>query len=375
MADKTINDLTDIAAAPAGASFVPVWESGATKKVSVTNLLTNAGGGIEFSTAISGIGSETGQVADADTLLAALAKINDRLPLSAGSSYPVAGDLYLTAEMMIGGLTAPDTFLHIRGNPVTNYGHATFEGITGDDCYISFQDSAAGLTSHVGTDYNADSSGAHDTVLANLDGGSIKFRTGSDNTLAGLTTRFVVQNDGNATIITPGNNDVFLTHDGGYGNATFSEAAGSMKIKATASAGIGVQIHWLGGFGVPDGGFYGFLAGSDYSTQPDTRLYRDAESVIAQRNGTNAQTFRLYGTYTDASNFERLSLSADGAGTCTIAAETLGTGTDNIDIAITPAGTGNLKFGTHAAIGSETVTGYIEIKDSSGTTRKVAIVS
>ena len=33
----------DIAAAPAGASFVPVWESGATKKVSVTNLLSDAG--------------------------------------------------------------------------------------------------------------------------------------------------------------------------------------------------------------------------------------------------------------------------------------------------------------------------------------------
>ena len=49
MADKTINDLTDIAAAPAGASFVPVWESGATKKVSVSNLLTAAGGGLPLS--------------------------------------------------------------------------------------------------------------------------------------------------------------------------------------------------------------------------------------------------------------------------------------------------------------------------------------
>ena len=49
MADKTINDLTDIAAAPAGASFVPVWESGATKKVSVSNLLTDAGGGLPLS--------------------------------------------------------------------------------------------------------------------------------------------------------------------------------------------------------------------------------------------------------------------------------------------------------------------------------------
>ncbi len=36
---------------------------------------------------------------------------------------------------------------------------------------------------------------------------------------------------------------------------------------------------------------------------------------------------------------------------------------------------GVLKFGTHAAIGAETVTGYITIKDSAGNLRKVAVVS
>jgi hypothetical protein len=37
----------------------------------------------------------------------------------------------------------------------------------------------------------------------------------------------------------------------------------------------------------------------------DTRLYRDAAETFAQRNGTNPQTFRIYNTYTDASNYER----------------------------------------------------------------------
>ena len=85
MADKTIDDLTALGAAPAGGSYVPVWESGATKKVTVSNLLTNAGGGIEFSSTISSLGSETGQIADGDTLLEGLAKTNDRLPLSGGT--------------------------------------------------------------------------------------------------------------------------------------------------------------------------------------------------------------------------------------------------------------------------------------------------
>jgi len=47
----------------------------------------------------------------------------------------------------------------------------------------------------------------------------------------------------------------------------------------------------------------------------------------------------------------------------------------NIDFAITPKGTGNVRFGTHSAIAAETVTGYITIKDSAGNTRKLAVVS
>jgi hypothetical protein len=37
----------------------------------------------------------------------------------------------------------------------------------------------------------------------------------------------------------------------------------------------------------------------------DTVLARDAANTLAQRNGTNAQTFRIYNTFTDASNYER----------------------------------------------------------------------
>ena len=36
---------------------------------------------------------------------------------------------------------------------------------------------------------------------------------------------------------------------------------------------------------------------------------------------------------------------------------------------------GSIKFGTHSAIGAETVTGFITIQDSGGTTRKLAVVS
>ena len=59
---------------------------------------------------------------------------------------------------------------------------------------------------------------------------------------------------------------------------------------------------------------------------PNASLFSDAANILAQRNGTNAQTFRLYRTYTDASNYERLGFIATRTTRFAIAAENAGTG-------------------------------------------------
>lgn len=58
----------------------------------------------------------------------------------------------------------------------------------------------------------------------------------------------------------------------------------------------------------------------------DVLLYRDAANTLALRNSANAQTFRNYGTYTDASNYRRIALSMSTAGVATLQAEGAGTG-------------------------------------------------
>ena len=76
-------------------------------------------------------------------------------------------------------------------------------------------------------------------------------------------------------------------------------------------------------------GYYGFTpsgAASSISTTADLRLYRDLANTLAQRNGTNAQTSRLYGTYTDASNYRRLTKTMSAAGVAEIKPEGAGTG-------------------------------------------------
>lgn len=47
----------------------------------------------------------------------------------------------------------------------------------------------------------------------------------------------------------------------------------------------------------------------------------------------------------------------------------------NVDLQLTPKGSGAVRFGTHSALAAETVTGYITVKDAAGNTRKLAVVS
>jgi hypothetical protein len=54
-------------------------------------------------------------------------------------------------------------------------------------------------------------------------------------------------------------------------------------------------------------------------------LLSEATNTLAQRNGTNAQTFRVYNTYTDASNYERLGITW-ASNVCTIGLAQAGTG-------------------------------------------------
>jgi len=59
---------------------------------------------------------------------------------------------------------------------------------------------------------------------------------------------------------------------------------------------------------------------------PNIFLRDEGAGTLAQRNGTNAQTDRLYGTYTDASNYRRLTKTMSTAGVAEIKPEGAGTG-------------------------------------------------
>jgi hypothetical protein len=70
----------------------------------------------------------------------------------------------------------------------------------------------------------------------------------------------------------------------------------------------------------------------------DVLLVRDDASTLAQRNGTNPQTQRLYNTYTDASNYERFLFGWSG-NEFFLGTEAAGTGTGGRNIRFQTGGT------------------------------------
>lgn len=89
----------------------------------------------------------------------------------------------------------------------------------------------------------------------------------------------------------------------------------------------------------------------DSTTAADTNLVRDAAATLAQRTGTTAQTFRLYNTFTSATNYERLSISW-ASNICTIKAEAQ-TGTVRpLQIKYTPQTVASLPVASTAGAGA-----------------------
>lgn len=79
-------------------------------------------------------------------------------------------------------------------------------------------------------------------------------------------------------------------------------------------------------------------------------LVVEAADHLSVRSGTTAQTLSVAGTYTDASNYERLKFSYSAAAPTipafVVTADTAGTGADNIDLVLVPGGTGAIRART-----------------------------
>lgn len=100
-------------------------------------------------------------------------------------------------------------------------------------------------------------------------------------------------------------------------------------------------------------------------------LFNTKGSAFFEFQVASRRTFQVgYTTGTDA-NY--LQANANAANSAPILSAQ---GSDtNIDLTLTPKGTGNVRFGTLTASADAPITGYITIKDSGGTVRKLAVIA
>ncbi len=140
-----------------------------------------------------------------------------------------------------------------------------------------------------------------------------------------------------------------VTFTGLFFNATSTASASSsvlMELQRDSSRRFAVDkdgtVDSYSAFRVLNNG--GFLS---VGSGVDLYLYRDAANTWAQRNGTNAQNFNIYNTYTSGSVYERGVLGW-AANFLELSTETLGTGTLR-SIRIKAGGASNVIFATAGA--------------------------
>ena len=265
MANTRISDLTPSVANLAAADVLPVVQTTGVGPVKMT--------GTQIKTGIIGAGSVS--IASTKTLTA-----NNTLTLAgtdsttitfggASSSFPIVTSP-TAATLQLGAADA--------AAPVAQ----TFK----------VQSVVAGTSNTAGTNFTIQGSAGTGTGA----GGSIIFQVAPAGSSGTAQNAY-------ADLLT-------LTTNAG-GEATFSLGTNRYFIIQSRTAGVG--SFWAqagtGAIGVTSGGYLSWTnsATSAFATQ-DLFLLRDAANTLALRNGTSAQTFNVYGTYTAADNFERLSI-------------------------------------------------------------------
>jgi len=145
-----------------------------------------------------------------------------------------------------------------------------------------------------------------------------------------------------------------------YLNTNGLNETNQMRVSHTASAVNYVQVTGAATTGTPT------ISAQGSDTNINLNLNsKGTGSVLLQVNGTNA--FQVSGSGTLANRLQATGVTAGNMPS--LAA--VGTDTD-IDLTLTPKGTGNVRFGTYTGT-ILTPTGYVEIKDSGGTIRRLLV--
>lgn len=245
----------------------------------------------------------------------------------AGGKYSTVSNCHVSG---VAGLTGSGAGFYLAG-----------PGVTVANCTTQGYSAAAGF--YITTD-------ADDCLLVNClaVGGQIGFRPNADR--VSFTNCRAIGNSGEGFRIDAAANCSFVNcfaEGNGYGFRHVSSSTGSAFSGCRAT---GNTTDWS----ISAGSYR--MAQSNHGAALD--LYA-GDAIAAQ-----------LGYVSGATNFLQLLPSVGSR----VYLKAVGASTD-IDLELGPKGAGVVRFGAHSAIGAETVTGFISVKDVGGTVRKLAVVS
>lgn len=269
MADTKISALPSATTPLAGTELLPIVQGGATTKVAASAFQAPLVSGTNIKTINGNSLLGSGDLAVSASAAGSITQVQFNDAGAFGGDVGLAFDK-ATGKLTVGGKTVTASAPVLDLSQSWNAGAVTFTGIKFN---VASDVSAAG------------------SLLMDLQvGGVSKFKVGKDGYVytAGVTI-----------------STLQLVYDG--------VSSGNIWAKK--------GFH-IGGVG---GGALSFSA-SDVSPTYRTTLQAEASNTLAQFNGTAGQTFRLYGTYTDASNYRRLTKTMSASGVAEIKPEGAGTG-------------------------------------------------
>jgi len=210
--------------------------------------------------------------------------------------------VYLTST---GGVVqfSSDAFISRKGAANLRLGNA--DAATPVAQTLSVQSVSTGTTNTAGQDFTIQGSAGTGSGA----GGSIIFQvapaSGSGTGQNTLVDALTIGSDRRITMNAPSDFNPMLKFESNVGlgsylnNSFFVRLDNTTPIYAYRS---GAEYRLAIGANY----YLGFLGPAQGATsEPDTKIYRDAANTLALRNGANAQTFNIYNTYTNATDYER----------------------------------------------------------------------
>lgn len=129
-------------------------------------------------------------------------------------------------------------------------------------------------------------------------------------TMQGFLTGILGSTGFNGATVTTNNPLLNQTQTWNAGGVTFTGWKLIITDTASAAASLLMDLQVGGGskFNVGKAGDVTLDSAVFLAWSTDVKLFRDAANILAQRNGVNAQAFRLYNTFTDGANYERFGM-------------------------------------------------------------------